>query len=899
MDKIAAGLEELSQGITQGITQGISQGLSNIRIPMPGRRRSRSGSRRGSAESSITPSRSQSPPEDPTETPPEDGVDFEVEEEQVMKGLELIYQDKLNEADEYFETLKAGHARFSLHHAEVSSYVALMSFEPDDTDYAVSLLKDTAALAVEQARRWRTHSKLKKVAEAAQETVDAMTTWVWKSAATALSKAGPVGAQASAKLMPVENPNIPDDDDDVDIGSFEQVESGKYKRGEVLSNHLARRMRLWALLIQGECHLMTSLLQVVAAGESWGAVVKVGYTVKRTWSIYQHCQSKLKQLQNEWVALGGTYTTLGELGPELNVNYDDEDSDDDAFIMDKPDSGGASTSNPSPLNPLKRCRSQNYDPILAPPSGEMVYEGVRAASGNLEKIESGVKEDQELASLRIGVQFGIGAFNLLISLIPSNYQKAIELMGVPGDRDRGLTLLRKVSSLHHCRAPLAAVILLEYYTIIMGLLPYCEENAIGAKNVLNMLPIAWKESSIFGILQARLVTYECRLQASTKSIEKMYDATANVAEEGGLILKLRSFMLDELGWTLFLQGDFVRAGQKFGALYKNTTHFKPLYAFLQASCYWEADERYHHEASKMLQDMPGMVASKKTTPTAMENFAVHIAEDFITYGQVPLFPALEIIAVYNGFHHMDKGTLERHKDRIGDALINQAPTRASEYELSSLAENAQRLPTVGTSASLSPPGSKTGTPATAGSVMTSHRSIAFQSKSRIPDPEEEGEDETTHALAQPSLQGSRGMIVGNRFQHKWTKESKILCRYLLALCQRSLGDIKQAEANFRYVVGQTDVTPGNIMPYACFEWGSLLLNNEATSPEGLNLLEKSVHFPQHEFQTRLKFVVSERLRMFQRACENDISSAQASMHSALNLRRVSELLRTVTVKEQP
>lgn len=106
------------------------------------------------------------------------------------------------------------------------------------------------------------------------------------------------------------------------------------------------------------------------------------------------------------------------------------------------------------------------------------------------------------------------------------------------------------------------------YTIIMGLLPYCEENAIGAKNVLNMLPIAWKASSLFGILQARLVTYERRLQDSTKSIERMYNTTEKSEEEAGLTLKLRRLMLDEMGWTLFLQGDFVRASQKFGALYK-------------------------------------------------------------------------------------------------------------------------------------------------------------------------------------------------------------------------------------------------------------------------------------------------------------------------------------------
>jgi hypothetical protein len=65
-------------------------------------------------------------------------------------------------------------------------------------------------------------------------------------------------------------------------------------------------------------------------------------------------------------------------------------------------------------------------------------------------------------------------------------------------------------------------------------------------------------------------------------------------------------------------------------------HFKPLFAFLQSSCYWEADEKYHHEASKILRDIPGMIADRTVTPTAMENFAIQISNDFIKYGQVRL-----------------------------------------------------------------------------------------------------------------------------------------------------------------------------------------------------------------------------------------------------------------------
>ena len=86
--------------------------------------------------------------------------------------------------------------------------------------------------------------------------------------------------------------------------------------------------------------------------------------------------------------------------------------------------------------------------------------GAAAASGNLERLEGNIKEDQELASLRISIEFGMGAFNLIVSLIPAQYHKALELLGMPGDRARAIILLHRVSTTHHARAPLAALFLL-------------------------------------------------------------------------------------------------------------------------------------------------------------------------------------------------------------------------------------------------------------------------------------------------------------------------------------------------------------------------------------------------------------------------------------------------------
>lgn len=98
--------------------------------------------------------------------------------------------------------------------------------------------------------------------------------------------------------------------------------------------------------------------------------------------------------------------------------------------------------------------------------------------------------------------------------------------------------------------------------------------------------------------------------------------------------------------------------------------------------------------------------------------------------------------------------------------------------LSSQAEN-QHKPLLVSASTASLP--KSNTPIKTGSVITTHRSIAFRSKSRIPEPEDEEDNETTHVLAQPSLQASRGTIIGNKFEHKWTKESKILCRLVFKM----------------------------------------------------------------------------------------------------------------------
>lgn len=65
--------------------------------------------------------------------------------------------------------------------------------------------------------------------------------------------------------------------------------------------------------------------QVVAGGEKWASMVKVGYNLKRAWVLYKQCKKKLQQLHREWVVMGGSLQ--GELSGTLRVNYDSDEED--------------------------------------------------------------------------------------------------------------------------------------------------------------------------------------------------------------------------------------------------------------------------------------------------------------------------------------------------------------------------------------------------------------------------------------------------------------------------------------------------------------------------------------------------------------------------------------------
>lgn len=65
-----------------------------------------------------------------------------------------------------------------------------------------------------------------------------------------------------------------------------------------------------------------------------------------------------------------------------------------------------------------------------------------------------------------GVKFGLGAFNLMLSLVPPNTLKLLKMVGYHGDKEVGLTLLYQSASESHINTILSILTLLFYYNYI-------------------------------------------------------------------------------------------------------------------------------------------------------------------------------------------------------------------------------------------------------------------------------------------------------------------------------------------------------------------------------------------------------------------------------------------------
>ncbi|GAQ78981.1 hypothetical protein KFL_000220120 [Klebsormidium nitens] len=306
------------------------------------------------------------------------------------------------------------------------------------------------------------------------------------------------------------------------------------------------------------------------------------------------------------------------------------------------------------------------------------------------------------------------------------------------------------------------------------------------------------------------------------------------------------------------------------------------YLSLEAACRWEAGEEQHPAAMRLMSEIVesaaqntsrvGLDANDVPAKAALAPFEAHwlrLARDFTQHrGEAPLFPALETAALWNGFQQMSRADLEKHVEKIESVLGSGEVSWGNKRK----AKPAAVADGQGT------PKSPESTPPSAGSGIARQMITDLLTGAPQGDPGVSGDvtaEEVTSALSDESLQSAPSVSASSapapvasersgdqEYGHSWSIESEMLCKFLLGCCHKHLGETEKASDELAFAISVGQNIGGHIVPFACYELGSMLLQSAATAEEGLVYLEKATDYPPHCFQGRLKFLVSERSRTY-------------------------------------
>ncbi|XP_078070282.1 tetratricopeptide repeat protein 39B isoform X1 [Mustelus asterias] len=251
-----------------------------------------------------------------------------------------------------------------------------------------------------------------------------------------------------------------------------------------------------------------------------------------------------------------------------------------------------------------------------------------------------------------GIQLGIGAFNLMLSLLPLRILRLLEFIGFSGNRDLGLSMLREGASTHSLRAVLCALTLLMYQTYITVVLGTGEGNLQEAEALLQPYLEKYPNGSIILFYSARIKILRGDFEVAQAKFEECIEAQ----EEWRQIHHLCYW---ELMWSNSFQQQWLQAYRFADLLCKESRWSQAIYMFQKAailSMLPEQDiEKTGEKVEELFRQVEGLKQriAGKSIPT--EKFAVRKARRYMSPNPVRLvLPLLEMMYVWNGFAILGK-----------------------------------------------------------------------------------------------------------------------------------------------------------------------------------------------------------------------------------------------------
>uniref|UniRef100_A0A4W2CVJ6 Tetratricopeptide repeat protein 39B n=1 Tax=Bos indicus x Bos taurus TaxID=30522 RepID=A0A4W2CVJ6_BOBOX len=258
----------------------------------------------------------------------------------------------------------------------------------------------------------------------------------------------------------------------------------------------------------------------------------------------------------------------------------------------------------------------------------------------LHVIQKNKVEQQFFYEFEGGVKLGIGAFNLMLSLLPARIIRLLEFIGFSGNRELGILQLREGALGRSIRSPLCCLTILAFHTYISLILGTGEVNVVEAESLLE--PYLQQFPNVCLEFQAQEIFRKC----------------ISVQEEWKQFHHLCYW---ELMWIFVFQQNWREAYYYSDLLCKESRWSKATYVFLKAAILSMLPEEdvvaTKEDVVTLFRQVDGLKQriAGKSIPT--EKFAVRKARRYSPSLPVPVklvLPALEMMYVWNGFPLVSK-----------------------------------------------------------------------------------------------------------------------------------------------------------------------------------------------------------------------------------------------------
>ncbi|KAI5118785.1 hypothetical protein M0805_005015 [Coniferiporia weirii] len=280
-------------------------------------------------------------------------------------------------------------------------------------------------------------------------------------------------------------------------------------------------------------------------------------------------------------------------------------------------------------------------------------------------------EDKSIdKDFRSGVELGVGASNLILSLMPDRLLAVAEIFGYRGNRDEGLSLLMKAGGWvkgeklprvgveeEGLRRTLADICLLCFHLVVSSVTSRGVDLDV-AQTILDWNMERYPNGVFFLFAQGRLLLLRSQPGRAISSYTRALTVQTQYRS-----LHYISFW--ELAIANMALWDVHAALVQWRALESEATWSRACYIYGVAACLLRVEdkggeggaEERRAEAAALLERIPGVVHKIAGKSIPMEKFVARKARKFAAQGRRLLLPALELAYMFQAIDHAPRPVL--------------------------------------------------------------------------------------------------------------------------------------------------------------------------------------------------------------------------------------------------